>query len=103
MLNLASSSPRGSVEQRKAIANKCEKSHWKSSKYVKTDLNSQKRLVRNTLEIGSLIMFLGKFVNRDFREIVQNHVVEMSRLLNFCFSILNCNWGNSKYLGNHDS
>ena len=51
MLNLASSSPRGSVEQRKAIANKCEKSHWKSSKYVKTDLNSQS-VVRNTLEIG---------------------------------------------------
>ena len=68
MLNLASSSPRGSVEQRKAIANKCEKSHWKSSKYVKTDLKSQ--------SVWSLIMFLGKFVNRDFREIVQNHVVE---------------------------
>ena len=69
MLNLASSSPRGSVEQRKAIANKCEKSHWKSSKYVNTDLKLQS-------VIWSLIMFLGKFVNRDFREIVQNHVVE---------------------------
>ena len=33
-------------------------------------------------------MFLGKFVNRDFREIVQNHVVECRSYWIFVFPFL---------------